>query len=173
MSTRRYPVRVRKPVKRWEPSTGNEKDLGDDDWGSDVEMAESEEEDVVSDDSLYQFMVEEDEEDDPVSVAEESADDDYSLTEESSDSEWERQEDEEPPDTPERRPEEEDAFDLPASADATDVTAMSNNLIGGTYQVPPTPPPTPEPLNRDTPAQLPQDTQDGLNVPGQPAGDIP
>ena len=156
--SKRYPSRVRNPVKRWETPVNNEKDLGDDDWGSDVDMAESEEEDVASDNSLYEFVTK-DENDFDFSVTEEEVDDE-TMTEESSDSEWEREEAHLDEDTFVTL-EEEDVFDLLASDTLVP--------IGGT--VAPEVSPTPAPLK--SPAQPPQNTQDRLNVTRHSAGDIP
>lgn len=86
----RYPGRLRKPASQWTPTGRSTKDLGDDDWGSDVDVADSEEEEMDSDDSLHEFIDNGDESDDDfASDTEDELTDEDTLSCESSDSEWE------------------------------------------------------------------------------------
>ena len=98
MATPRYPTRKRKASHRWMPKETTEKDLKDDDWGSDVDMEDESEEELRTDDSIQEFIADDDT-DDSVTFADDTddsvtfADDDDTLTLESSDSELELDDD--------------------------------------------------------------------------------
>ena len=83
----RYPARRREAPRRWMPKETTEKDLKDDVWGSDVDMEDESEEELCTDDSLQEFIA--DNESDDESTTFDSDDDDDTLTLESSDDEWE------------------------------------------------------------------------------------
>lgn len=56
---RRYPLRQRKARQVWEPrdTATQQPDLRDTDWASDVDTARSSDDEPLSDDSLHQFVV--------------------------------------------------------------------------------------------------------------------